>query len=119
MLATVVYLARSYSGLALTFIHTHVVRIVLTTAADEKIRATRIEHLLSSTYLPEHPDSLDPFSTWGDEVESQDEEILPAPELTWSTLTLLPHFPSFSRSVIMPKCAALRALGGIFVCSLA
>jgi hypothetical protein len=49
-------------------------------------------------------------------VESQDEEILPASELTWSTLTLACYrIFKFLRSVIMPQSAALRALGGIFV----
>jgi cohesin loading factor subunit SCC2 len=107
-------------GLALTF-YSYVCRkdsIDDFSAVDEKIRSNTHRALtVLGLICQEHPDSLD-SSTWGDEVESQDEDILPASELTWSTLTLACYriFSKFlQKRDYATKCAALRALGGIFV----
>jgi hypothetical protein len=84
MLATVVYLARSYWASRLPLF---TVRIVLTSAADEKI----FEQHASSTYCPRLicqniriPLILD-MGRRGGESRRGDPA---SPELTWSTLTL-------------------------------
>jgi cohesin loading factor subunit SCC2 len=112
--------AKKLLALALTF-YSYVCRkdnVDDFSSAPEKIRSNTHRALtVLGLICQEHPDSLD-SSTWGDEVESQDEDILPASELTWSTLTLACYriFSKFlQKRDYATKCAALRALGGIFV----
>ena len=57
-------------------------------------------------------------SSWGDEVDSKDEGVLPADQLDLSNVVFLSYriISKFLDKVDPPtQCAALRALGGIFV----
>lgn len=87
-------------------------------SVDEKIRSNTHRALtVLGAVCQNHKDAID-SSTWADEVESQNEDILPATELVWSNLTRACYriFSQFlEKCDYSTKCAALRALGGIFV----